>query len=204
MVLDIILIILFIFMLIYGYFKGCIGIVAKLVSLILASVLAYLLADTVGDYIAGTQFGIDIKNSIQNTVIEKINNVEENTAVSIIINNVGNENQIAVTNKITDYIFVGVGFVTVYIFARLVLWIAQMILESVFELPILKMFNKLGGVMVAGLLFIVELSVVLAIIKSISTISFMNNIVTVINSSIITKVIYDHNIITNIILSKII
>jgi len=38
-VLDVILIVLFVLMILYGYKKGCIGIVAKLVSLIIAFVL---------------------------------------------------------------------------------------------------------------------------------------------------------------------
>ena len=204
MSLDIILIVLFVFMMIYGYIKGCIGIVSKLVSVILAFVLAYLLAGSIGSYIANTSWGENISNSIKNSVITELDNSEQSTIISMVQQklNVGSEN--GVLTAIVDYVFTGIGFVIVFIASRLVLWIAQKILENIFELPILKTFNKLGGIIAAAILFVIEVSIILAVIKSISSMAFMNSAVNMIQSSIITKALYDHNIFTNLILSKII
>ncbi len=204
MILDIILIVLFIFMMLYGYKKGCIGIVAKLVSLVLAFVLAYLLAGTVGGYIANTSWGMNITTSIENNVLGKLNSLEENTVISMIQEQLSLENEIDIVGKITEYVFTGIGFVAVFIIARIVLWIAQKILESIFELPVLKAFNKLGGVITSAILFIIEISIILAVIKSISSLAFMNSAINTIQTSVITKALYDHNIFTNLIMNKII
>lgn len=203
MILDIILIILFVFMMLYGYMNGCIKIVAKLVSLVLALVLAYLLAGTMGEYISSTSFGESIQTSIERNVLNQLVESENSTIVLMLQEKLGLENEQTLVQKIIDYVFVGIGFVVVFIVARIVLWIAQKILESIFELPVLKAFNKLGGIITAAALFIIEVSVILAVIKSISAISFMNSVVNIIQSSVITKALYDHNIFTNLILSKI-
>lgn len=204
MVLDIVLIILLGLMMVYGYLKGCIGIVARLVSVALAFVLAYMLASTVGNYIESTSLGISIKTSIESGFVNELNNAEQTTVISFMQDKLGYTDKNSISEKVVDYVFTGVGFVTVFVASRIVLWIAQKILESIFELPVLKTFNKLGGVITATVLFIVEISIILAVIKSISTISFMNNAVNIIQSSVITKALYDHNIFTNLILNKII
>jgi len=203
MVLDIILIILLLFMILYGYFKGFIAIVAKLVSLVLAFVLAYILASTVGDYISDTNWGISVKTSIEENILEQLGSTEKTAVISMIQNKLTIENENSIIDKIINYVFTGIGFVTVFLVARIVLWIAQKILENIFELPVLKTFNKLGGVGMAVILYIIEISIILAVIKSVSSISFMSGAVNIIQASVITKALYDHNIFTSLILSKI-
>lgn len=204
MVLDIIVIVFFALMIIYGYSKGCISIVAKLVSVIIAFVLAYFLADTVGNYIESTKVGVQIKTSVEEVVLNEMNNIQDETVISLIQEKLNILNTEDVATKIINYVFVGLGFVVVFVLARIILWIAQKILESIFDLPVLKTFNKLGGVIASVVLFLLEISIILAIINSLSTMSFMSSIVDVIKSSVITKVLYEHNIFANLILTKII
>ena len=204
MILDIILIVLFVLMMIYGYVKGCIGIVARLVSLVVAFILAYLLAETVGNYISITTLGESIRVSIESNILEKLITSENSSIVFFVQEKLGLENEQAVVEKIIQYVFIGIGFVSVFVVTRLVLWIAQKILENIFELPVLKMFNKLGGVIASAVLFVIEVSIILAIIKSVSALAFMNTVINFIQSSVIIKALYDHNIVTNLILSKII
>lgn len=204
MVLDIILIILFVLMMLYGYKKGCIGIVAKLVSLILAFVLSYFLASVVGSYIADTSWGVNVTTSIEDKILGELSSSEQNTVIVMVQDKLGLVDENEIINKIIDYVFTGIGFVVVFVIARIILWIVQKILESIFELPILNAFNKVGGVITATVLFLIEISIILAVIKSVSTISFMNTVVNNIQSSVITRSLYDHNIFTNIILNKII
>lgn len=203
MILDIVLIVLLICMIIYGYIKGFIKIVAKLVSVIIAIVLAYLLAGIVGEWISNTNLGINIQTEIENRVTNKLINSEKDTTITIIEQNMEIQNQEVLVQKIIRYVFVGIGFVSVFVVARILLWMVQKILENVFELPVLRTFNKLGGVISASAIYVIEVYVVLAIIKSVSTLEFMNDVVATINSTVITKVLYDYNIVANIILSKI-
>lgn len=202
MILDIVLMVLFIGIIFYGYKKGAIGIVAKLITVILSFVLAYLFAETVGEYISKTSFGVNLQTAITNTVIDKLNASTDSEVVLKIQETMGHSTQNEMILKIVNYIFTGVGFVTVFVASRIVLWIGQKMLESIFELPVLKTFNKMGGVIAAAVLFIIEISIILAIIKTIATLTFMSGVVNIINSSVITKAIYDHNIIANLIVTN--
>lgn len=204
MSLDIVLIVLFVCIMLYGYKKGAIGIIAKLVTVILSFALAYLFAETVGEYISETSFGINIQTSITSAITDKIDTSSDSKAVLMIQEIIGNSAENEISIKIARYIFMGIGFAVVFVISRIVLWIVQKILESIFELPVLKSFNKLGGIIASALLFILELSIVLAIIEAISALAFMNTIVNAIESSVVTKAIYDHNIIANLILTKLI
>ncbi len=204
MILDVIVIVLFVLMMIYGYKKGCISIVAKLISVIVALVLAYFLANTVGGYIETTEIGIKITTSIEKVVADEFSKSQESTIIAALQDKLNITNEKDIIQKIIDYVFIGIGFIAVFVISRLVLWIAEKILESIFELPILKTFNKLGGVITSAVLFLVEISILLAIIKSLSAIAFIGGVVNVIESSVITKTLYDHNIFTSLILSKII
>ncbi len=202
MILDVVLIVMLVGMMLYGYKKGAVGIVANLVSVIISFILAYFLAEIVGEFISKTSFGLDFQSKITNTITNRLNRPSDSSLVLKIQETIGDAKENEIALKLGDYIFVGMGFVIVYNISRIVLWIGKKILESVFELPVLKMFNKLGGVIAATLLFIIELSIILAIIKAISSISFMNVVTNVIDSSVITKGIYDHNIITSLIFTK--
>ena len=202
MILDIVLIVLFIGMIIYGYSKGVVGILAKLIAVILSFVLAYLLADNVGEYISKTSFGLKIQTSLTSIVEEKINTASESDIISKIQMMLESLNESEIKVKIVHYMFTGMGFAVVFVISRIVLWFGLKLVESIFELPVLKTFNKLGGIIASTLLFIIELGIILAIIKTVSTLSFMNGIINAINSSAIAKVCYDHNIITNIIITK--
>lgn len=203
MVLDIVLVVIFILMLLYGCKKGFIGIVAKLVSAILAFVLAYILANTVGQYVSSTDIGVKMQTNISNFVMQGLQSNEQASELQILQNNLNITNEQNISEKVGEYVFTGVGFVLVFIVARIVLWIGQKILESIFELPVLKTFNRLGGIIASGVLFILEVSIILSVIECLSTLAFMGKAVGLIESSVITRAIYEHNIFTTIILSKI-
>lgn len=201
---DIVLIIIFLLILFRGYKKGFIKIVTKLVSAIVALVLAWLLAETVGEFIASTTIGSNIKVNIQTVVGEKIARREQTDVLTMIQNQFGLKDANSVSNKLCEYVFITLGFVSVFILARLVLWIAQKVLENIFDLPVLRTFNKLGGVIASGVLFILEISIILALANTLSDFEFMKPIIGYIDSTVVVKALYDYNIFTNIILSKIV
>lgn len=203
MILDIVISVLLIFMIIYGYNKGCINIVAKLVSVVLAFVLAYILAAQSGEYIAHTQFGAKIQTSIQNTIEMGLSEVGKEGIIAVVKEKFSLNDDKVLVDKIIDYVFIGIGFITIFVLARIVLWIGQKMLENIFELPVLRTFNKLGGAITATILYIIEINMVLAVINMLTTFAFMDGVVEVIQSSVITRFIYEHNICTKIILSKI-
>jgi len=203
MVIDIILIVLFVLMVLHGYNKGFIGIVTKLVSLIIALVLAYFLAETVGNYVAETSMGETIKTGIEGAISDKLETVEKNETINMLQEKLNFKNVTELKENITNYAYTGVGFIIVFVVSRIILWIVQKVFEKIFDLPVLKTFNKLGGIIAATVLFVIEVSTILAVIKSLSTLQFMTSVIRFIESSVITKLLYDHNIVASLILSKI-
>lgn len=202
MILDVILVVLFLIIILYGYKKGAIAIIARIITVILSFVLAYLLAGLVGEYIAQTSLGASINTSITNGILTKLEGLSESEMIlkAQEIWGVGIENQISA--KISSYVFTSIGFAVVFVISRIALWVGQKILESIFELPVLKTFNKIGGMIASALLFLIELSIVLTIIKSMSALAFMNSVVKFIESSVITEAIYNHNIVADWVLIK--
>lgn len=208
MLLDIVVIIALISCMVYGYKKGLIKVVSKIVSIVIALVLAYLLAKSVGQYIQnkttlGNKANETIKTNI--TKILKDKDPTQNNAViksleEIVNMNVQNTKDMF-AERITDYIFIGIGFEIVYILVRLVLWGATIVLDKMSKLPLLKPANKLLGMAFAIVLGFLEICVVLSIIYFLSAFEFMKGIVGFVNSSIIAGELYEHNIVTNIIQS---
>ena len=209
MLLDIILIVVLVSLISFGYKKGLMEIITKIASIVIAFVLAYLLAKTAGDYIANnTSLGAKGKVSIQNGVVEILSkkgdlekySVLNKTLQDLKIDVTSSKAQIA--KKVTDYAFVGIGFGAVYLLVRIICWVASMVLDGIVKLPVIKSFNKLGGAIAGAVMFLIEASIVLSIIYFASSFEFMKGIVNLINSSVITSAIYNHNIVTYLILNK--
>lgn len=212
MVLDIIIIVLVIGAVILGNKKGFIKIASGLVTFLIAFVIAYIFANNVADYIRyDTGVGNKIEQSIStsiSSVLDKENN-EEKEETSKLSEMFGDKiNEIVESNKdntsvvITNYAFTGIGFVATFVVVKLVLIVATIMLDGVFNLPVLKSFNKLGGIIASVILLLLKIWIVLAIIHFVSPMEFMQGIVKAIDSSVITSMLYDHNILVTLISTK--
>lgn len=218
MLIDIILILILLISVLIGYKKGFIKILAGLISFILAFVLAYMLSGMAAEYIKTTKIGSNIKTTIETSVgdylnvkqedkieqedkskkIDIINIIEQNAEEKI------EQGKASIIEKVTDYVFVGIGFASVFVLVKIVLLIVFFVLQKIFELPVLKSFNKLGGISVQVILTLLKISLVLAVLNFMSPMEFIQGIIAKIDSSVITKILYNHNIIADIILKKVI
>ena len=171
MILDVIFIIVLLAAAFFGAKEGCVKVITKLVALIAAFVLAYMFAKTAGNYIENnTWIGEKVKDIIQVNVEQHTNNEQQGiTIIQDMLNKFGVNATDLLSSKINGYVFTGIGFIAVYIIVRLILWVASIMLDGVFELPILKSFNKLGGMLVYIIIALIETSVILAVIKFMGT-----------------------------------
>ena len=97
-----------------------------------------------------------------------------------------------------------ISFILAFVLVKIVLLIVFFVLQKIFELPVLKSFNKLGGISVQVILTLLKISLVLAVLNFMSPMEFIQGIIAKIDSSVITKILYNHNIIADIILKKVI
>ena len=211
MILDIVLIIILLISAFIGYKKGLVGVVLSIVSLILSIILAVFLQSTVANYLyndtgVGTMIESSIKTTIETELENRLNTeVEENE--NKFIDMFFEPEELASTmvdesaNKITMFILKGISFVGIFILVFIICYILRMILNIVFKLPILNSINKVGGVSLNVLKTVFKIWILLAIIYFVSFVPLVSTINNFIDSSVVTKFLYENNIIVNILKS---
>ena len=85
--------------------------------------------------------------------------------------------------------------IIVFIISKIVLLFFKFAGDFIAKLPLIKQFNSVGGFLYGLLKGFIIVYLLLALIAIISPIVDINRIVTMINNSIITNIMYNNNII---------
>lgn len=204
MILDLIVILIIALFTFIGYKQGLIKSAIKIASFFIAIIIALVLYKPVSTLIINNT---TIDDKIENTIIEKVTPegmkpedeasqatkipqgfiVEANNSIKDIAN--------TTTIKIIEVCTV----LVLYIIARIALKFVAALGDLIAKIPILKQFNKLGGTifgLIKGLLIVY---VILAVVYLISPL-LKENTSNKIEKSILTKNMYNNNLITKIIL----
>lgn len=212
-VLDVIILAILVLSIILGYRKGLIGVAFNLCAFLVALVLTWIL------YIPITNLVIEkteIDDGIKNTIIEKgvIKNKEDEEQKQEQENSVNEYIQkyltepttkkandiVEETAKIVSEKVIAIGVaIVLFISIRILLFFLKFIAEAIAKLPIIKQFNKAGGLIYGIIRGLVIIYTFLAIIFLVMSINNSGMIADMIDSSIISKYLYENNIILNII-----
>lgn len=212
MIIDIILIALIALGVFFGYKKGLVGILIGVASLILSIILAFVLQGPVSEYLYSTPVGTSIESKVTEFVNDTLssennenvdsedNTKKENDFFSKVIQDATNsEDTVKEASKnITMFILKGITFIGIFILVRIICYILQMILNIVFDLPILHSVNKFGGMAINLVATLLKLWILLAAIQLISSVVAIDFIINLINQSYLTKLLYENNILLNI------
>lgn len=208
--LDIIIIAIMAISIFLGYKKGLVKVAVKLCAFLIAVIITFVFYKPVSNMIIdnteldekiqsviienGTKkieesseeekngFLEDMQEYVDNTVTQAQNGIVENAAKEISI------------SLINIMVIVGL-----FIATRLILVLLVLISDLITSLPIIKQFNELGGVLYGVIRGLALIYLLLAIVFLIVSVSANNSILTTIDSSIITKFLYENNILLNII-----
>lgn len=196
---------------IVGYAKGLTGALIKIVSFVLSLIIAFILYMPLSNYIINNT---QIDNMIENTIRESIlkNNdqtkKEENmpTAITDYINqkvedasNSVKENVINSTAKDVSQTIVRAGtWIMLFIIARIALIVLKFITALIAKLPVIKQFDKLGGIIYGLLEGLVITYLALALISFITPMT-KGNLSSDINKSYIGSIMYNNNLLLKII-----
>ncbi len=212
MVLDIIVIILIVFSIYKGYKKGLIGILVGLVSLILSIVLGFILQTPISNYLyENTKVGKNIEEKIIAIEYENINNSQNNkydkekNILNMFNSSIkdlekqeeGNVEQVA--KVATMFILKGISFIAILILVYIICFVLQLVLKLVFDLPLLNVVNKFGGVGANLLQSLLKIWIFLGIVYFVSSISSIKVISNSIEDTTLTKVLYENNILVKMI-----
>lgn len=212
MITDIIIIALIALGVFFGYKKGLVGILIGVASLILSIILAFVLQGPVSEYLYSTPVGTSIESKVTEFVNDTLssennenvdsedNTKKENDFFSKVIEDATNsEDTVKEASKnITMFILKGITFIGIFILVRIICYILQMILNIVFDLPILHSVNKFGGMAINLVATLLKLWILLAAIQLISSVVAIDFITNLINQSYLTKLLYENNILLNI------
>lgn len=199
------------------YKKGLVKLAVGLVAVLVSIILALLLYKPVSSLIIEKT---EIDNKIENAIIENFttkqdnevevqdNEVEVNDSgfmkyieqyVDDTVNKTKNEIVTEAAGTIAvKVINIGV-IILIFVVARLILILLTFITDLITELPIIKQFNEIGGVLYGVVKALLIIYVILAIAFFLVYVTGNVTISEAISSSYITKFFYNNNILLNII-----
>lgn len=211
MIIDIVLILVIVLSAFIGYKKGFVKVIVKLGTFLIALVLAFLLQSSVAKFI-GEDIGF--KNTISTTVQNKLSDYakskedDKKTDIKMLektideINSAAEEKKAEViqkwANNIADFILKGLSFIIIFFTVAIVMGILSLILNTVVKLPVLDTLNGVLGLGAAVILMTVRIMILLTIIYFVSPLEIIQPVINYINTSCITKLLYENNIIVNI------
>ena len=217
-ILDIVIIAIMALSIFLGYRKGLVKIAVKLCAFLIAIIVSIVFYKPVSNIIINnTLLDEKIESAIiengsikieedetQNEEQEKeqtnesfLENVQE--YVDETITETQNELVRKAAKEISGRLINIIVIVGLFIITRLILILLVLISDVITNIPIIKQFNKIGGILygiIRGLLLIYA---ALAIVSLVVSISGNSNILQTIESSVLTEFMYESNILLNII-----
>ena len=222
MIIDIIIVALFLGAAGAGYNKGGLKLIASFGTFIVAFIAAYLLANTTGMALKKTEIGATAAKTIKTSLVNVLDLTKGDNPVAGVVtdiasnipvggdiiqklvNKINKELQASsavLANKVVNYLFIGIGFMLIFITAKVVLSVAFFILELIFELPLLKEMNKLVGLGLESGFMLIKIWMVFGLISFMSPMDFMAKAVKLLNDTVLAKLIYDNNWLLSFIIS---
>lgn len=180
-----------------GYKKGLIRVAFGFVSFILAIIISVILYKPVSNFVINYT---PIDDYIEQTITERLSSPETtDEETENIVSNYYNNFKNASTNVIADGIsktIINVScMVIVFIVSKLVLLLFRFLGDLIAKIPLIKQINNAGGFLYGLLKGFIIIYGLLALVAIISPIININDFVNMINQTIITNIMYNHNII---------
>ena len=194
-IVDLILIGILALSIFLGYKKGLVALAIKLCAFVIAIVVTLVFYKPVTNLIVNTT---NIDETIQNSILEKANEIittdEDSNYVSEIKESIKNDMLPETAESLSITIISYAVMIILFILTKIALRFVTALANLVAKLPILKQFNKLGGIiygLLRGLLIIYAGLVIVSIVGQINP---ENSVHESINESYITKAMYNNNI----------
>ena len=192
-IIDIIVFAFILISVLLGYKKGLISLGIHLVAVIVALVIAFILYRPIGNLVINTT---SIDESLEQTIQGQIESAAESGLGedNALVKNVGEGLTQETSRSLAINIIYGVTMLILFIILRICLVFINSIANAIAKLPILKQFNKLGGVLYGLLRGIIIVYAVLLVIGLIMTLNPEGALNQTISQTYLTKMMIEHNI----------
>lgn len=194
---DLILLLIIAITTFVGYKRGLIKIAFKFVGFILAIIISITLYKPLSNFVINyTTIDDNIEQTIENRLSSS--NITKEETDNIIANyytNIKNSSVSIVSEGISQTI-VNVGcMLLVFILSNIILLFFKFSGDLIARLPLIKQCNSVGGFIYGLLEGFLLIYVFLAAVAILSPVIDINEFIKIINSSIITNIMYNNNII---------
>lgn len=196
---------------ILGYRKGLMKVAISFIAIILSIVLALIFYRPLSSFI---QNHTEIDDKISNSIYEKIKDVdfanlkedekEKNEILKFsekyideAIKNAQDNTAQYVADSLTITIIDGIAFIILLIVSRIILIALNLLADIIGNFPIIKQFNKSGGIIYGIIEGIFIVNIAFAILYVANPICFDGKIEENINKSNIGSIVYEENIFIN-------
>lgn len=184
-----------------GYKQGLVKALIKIASFFIAIIIAMILYKPISNFVINNS---TIDDNIKNTIVSKINpvnspdkiNIEDGVMEKIVGSTSSTAEEIA--NAMTIKLIQFSVLVLLFILIKIALMIIIAITDLITKLPGLKQINKLGGTIYGLIKGVVIVYIILAIMYLVSPL-IKNNTTDLVDKTIITKELYDHNLVLNLV-----
>ncbi len=203
-ILDIVVVLLIVLGALSGHKKGLVGILVGFAALILSIVLAFMFQSVVADAIYNTGIGpkvADIAKTNIQKMIDNGENVDKSIYGKVLSSTVTEDNIVQASENISRFVMKGLSFIAIFLIVRIICYILQMILNVVFNLPILSTINSTGGTAVGALSVLIKIWILLALVSFVAPLPMFDGIITRINETFLIKFLYNNNLLVAIVKS---
>ena len=208
-IIDLVILAIFILCVIIGYVRGLTGSLIKILSFVLSIVIAFVLFIPISNLvIENTQIDESLEQSIREMIIGNEQEEESNMPEAITdyigqrVEQAADDAKTAVVDStardVAETIVKAGTWVVLFIIARILLIFLKFITALIAKLPVIKQFDKLGGIaygLIEGLIIVYLL---LALVSFIAPM-FDNSIIVAIKDSFVGSIFYNNNLLLKII-----
>lgn len=194
---DIIVIAIIALITFIGYKKGLIKVAFNIISFVLAIVIAIVLYKPISSFIINyTPIDDKIEETIANQIASSDNIEEEShNFIENYYSDIKNASTSVIAKNISQMVINVACIIIVFIVSKIILLFFKFSGDLIAKLPLIKQFNSVGGFLYGLLKGFIVVYILLALIAIASPMIEMNELIKMINSSIITNIMYNNNII---------
>lgn len=209
-IIDLVIVAIMAICIIIGYVRGLTGSLIKILSFVLSIIIASILFIPVSNLIIdNTEIDENIETSIRNMIVNEETDNEEENMPDTITNYIGQKIEQAsddakeaivdsTARDVTLTIVKAGTWILLFIIARILLIFLRFITSLIAKLPVIKQFDKLGGIIYGILEGLIIIYLVLAIISFISPM-ISSDFTNAIDESFIGSMMYNNNLLLKII-----
>lgn len=215
-IIDLVIVAIIALCILLGYRKGLTGSLLKIVSFVLALIIAFILFKPVSNFVIdNTNWDENLEQAIRQSILkqEESKDDKEQTNQSMpdvmmnyineAVENAGNEAKNAIIDATARDLSVTIINVAVaivlFIISKIILLFIKGLANLLTKLPVIKQFDKLGGILFGLLQSLIIIYIIFAIISLFSPMMDGTGIIEGIKKSFIGSMMYDNNLLLKII-----